>query len=48
MDEYQEKMAKLQAKIDHNNKRIGQCILLGAAVLVGGMFMVMILAMLGL
>lgn len=39
---------RLQAKIDHNNKRIGQCIIAAGVVLVGGMFAVMILAMLGL
>lgn len=39
---------RLQAEREHCQKRIGQCILLGAAVLIGGMFLVIIMAMLGI
>lgn len=39
---------RLQAERDHCQKMVERCILLGAAVLLGGMFLVMIMAMLGI
>lgn len=47
-EERDAEIKRLQAKIDHNNKRIGQCIIMGAVVLIGGMFVVMILGAMGL
>lgn len=38
---------RLQAERDHCAKRIGQCIILAAVVLIGGMWAVVIMAMLG-